>query len=138
MFGHIGQHGLPAPQCNWLIKRLPVQGKLQRYWGQDPRLELIESSQVLPYRAEPLYDLAHFHSAMSATSACPASPLPGATPMNDTCALIHIVAAFHYIRRAAALPIPTAVSHPCVSCPHDIPMAVSHLRVSSPTAFPQL
>ena len=37
-----------------------VQGKLQRYWGQDPRLELIESSKVLPYRAEPLYDLAHF------------------------------------------------------------------------------
>ena len=111
-----------------------MQGKLQRYWGLDPRLELIESSKVLSYRAEPLYDLAHYHSAMSATSNCPASPLPGAMPMNDTCALVHIAAAFHYIRRAAALPIPMAVSHPCVSCLHyiylDHPMAHASKAVS--------
>ena len=89
-----------------------AQGKLQHYWGQDPRLELVESSKVLPYRAEPLYDLARYHSAMSATPGCPPSPLPGATPLNETCALMHIAAAFHYARRAAALPLPSAVSHP--------------------------
>ena len=78
-------------------------------------MELIASSKVLPYRAEPLYDLAHYHSAISATAGCPPSPLPGAMPLNDTCALLHIVAAYHYARRAAKLPIPTAVSHPWIS-----------------------
>lgn len=96
-----------------------AQGKLQRYWGQDPRLEFIESSKVLPYRSEPLYDLAHYHAAMSATAGCPPSPLLGATPLNDSCALIHSAAAFHYARRAAGLPLPSAVRHPHFTHPQD-------------------
>ena len=94
------------------VKANPVQGKLLRYWGQDPRAELVASSKVLPYRAEPLYDLAQYHAVMSATAGCPRSPAPGATPSTETCGLLHIAAAYHYARRAAALPIPAVVSHP--------------------------
>ena len=92
-----------------------MQGRLQRYWGVDPRAELLEASKILTYRAEPLYDLAQYHSIMSGTLGCPPNLIPGDTPLNRTCAIRHNAAAFHYARRAAALPTPTVVSQASLS-----------------------
>jgi len=82
----------------------------------DPRVELLEASKILTYRAEPLYDLAQYHSVMSGTLGCPPDLIPGDTPLNSTCAIQHNAAAFHYARRAAALPTPTVVSQAPLSC----------------------
>ena len=63
-------------------------------------------------RAEPLYDLASYHSFMAGNTGCPPGRIPGDTTTNSTCALLQIAAAFVYAKKAAALPLPAVVCFP--------------------------